>query len=69
MDDKPIRCCEHLTGKTMFIRSDERPGLLHESDVLVYTCLKTMNPVGPDNKDATPSLCQPNRSCYEEDVE
>lgn len=67
---KPIRCCEHLSSKTMDYDPDERPGLLREDDdCMVYMCLKSMTPVGPDNADAAPSLCNPARSCFEENVE
>ena len=69
MNPKPIRCCEHLASKTAYIEPDERPGLLSESDVLVYSCLKTMTPVGPDNQDAAPTLCQADRTCFEPDVD
>lgn len=68
VNDKPIRCCEYLAGKGAHVEPDERPGLMRESDVLTYTCLKTMTPVGPDDVDASPSRCQPNRPCYEKDV-
>lgn len=65
MENKPIKCCEHLAGKTTYIEPDERPGLMREEDTLVYSCLKTMSPVGPDKRDAAPSLCGPDRECFE----
>ena len=67
-ENKPIRCCEHLSSKTMHYRPDERPGRLHQSDVLTYTCLHTMSPVGPDKQSASPAECQPDRPCFEENL-
>jgi len=64
MNTDPMRCCEQLEGKSMYYRPDERPGLIHESDVMPYTCLRTLRPVGPDGQDARPSLCQPHRTCF-----
>ena len=62
---KPIACCEHLRTKTMYYRPDERPGLIHESGSHTPWCLKTQTPIGPDQQDASPSLCQLHRSCFE----
>ena len=69
MSSEPIKCCESLSCKSMYFRSDELPGRLHEGDTSVYTCFHTQSPVGPDGAGASPSQCQPKRSCYEEDVE
>jgi hypothetical protein len=69
MNTEPIRCCEHLSSKTLYYRPDERPGKLHESDVLTYTCLKTVAPVGPDGEVARPLVCQPGRQCFEGDMD
>jgi hypothetical protein len=64
--EEPIRCCAALRSKSMYYRPDERPGVLHESDVMPHWCAKTHLPVGPDEQDATPGKCQPGRVCYEE---
>lgn len=63
---KIIPCCEKLRSKTMYYRPEERPGRLHESPSLTHWCLKTQSPVGPDEEEARPKLCQPGRSCFEE---
>ncbi|HOE94984.1 MAG TPA: hypothetical protein PLS90_02965 [Candidatus Sumerlaeota bacterium] len=60
----PMPCCESLRGKSMYYRPDERPGRLHESDVMNYYCLHTQGPVGPDGVEARPRLCQPGRACH-----
>lgn len=64
MKTDPMPCCIHLRCKSMYYRSDERPGRLHDSDVMPHYCLRTHNPVGPDDRDARPTMCQPGRSCY-----
>jgi hypothetical protein len=60
----PIPCCAQLRCKSMMYREDERPGLLHQSDTQTYWCYLTMDPCGPDNRYATPRVCQPGRKCY-----
>jgi hypothetical protein len=62
---EPLACCSHLRCKSMYYNPDERPGKLHESDVMTYWCMHTQSPVGPDKQDAWPSLCQSHRACYE----
>lgn len=66
MENKPIKCCEHLAGKPAWTEAGERPGLMHEDDTQVFACLKTMSGAGPDGMDAKPSLCGPDRECYED---
>lgn len=63
----PLPCCGQLRCKTMYYRADERPGKIHESDTAMHWCLLTQQPVGPDNQDAKPSLCQQGRGCYQVD--
>jgi hypothetical protein len=65
MKTHPIACCEHLRGKTMYYREDERPGLMRDSDAITHYCLKTMEITGPDEAVARPTRCQPGRPCYE----
>lgn len=60
----PIRCCVRLRSKSMTYRPDERPGLLHQSDTQIYWCHVTLDPLGPDQRDANPRLCQHGRQCY-----
>lgn len=60
----PQTCCGQLRCKTLYYRPDERPGKLHESDTAIHWCLLTHQPIGPDNRDAKPSLCQPGRGCF-----
>ena len=60
----PQSCCVRLCCKSMSYRPDERPGLLHYSDTHTYWCNVTMDPLGPDQTDANPKLCQPHRSCH-----
>ena len=60
----PLPCCAKLCCKTMYYRPDERPGKLHESDTAIHWCNLTQQPVGPDNQEAKPSLCQAGRGCF-----
>lgn len=60
----PMRCCVRLCCKSMMYRPDERPGVLHFSDTQIYWCNVTRDPVGPDQRQATPKVCQPGRTCY-----
>ena len=60
----PQPCCVRLACKSMTYRDDERPGLLHYSDTQPYWCIVTMDPCGPDERDANPKLCQPGRDCF-----
>lgn len=61
---EPQVCCGQLRCKTMYYRPDERPGKLHESDTAMHWCILTQQPIGPDNKEAKPSLCQAGRACF-----
>jgi hypothetical protein len=63
----PMRCCVRLCCKSMFYRTDERPGLLHTSDTQTYWCNLTMDPQGPDDGRANPNVCQSGRSCFTEE--
>ena len=63
----PLPCCGQLRCKTVYYRPDERPGKIHESDTATHWCLLTQQPVGPDNMEAKPSLCQAGRGCYQVD--
>lgn len=67
--DTPLPCCGQLRCKTVYYRPDERPGKLHESDTAMHWCLKTYQPLGPDNKEAKPSLCQAGRACFQREAE
>ena len=61
----PMPCCVRLRCKSMTYRPDERPGLLHFSDTQVFWCNITLDPVGPDERQATPRVCQPGRECFQ----
>ena len=63
----PTPCCVRLRSKTMFCRSDERPGLLHASDSVTYWCQLTNEDTGPDAKVTSHALCQPGRTCFTRD--
>jgi hypothetical protein len=65
MKSEPMKCCTKLRCKSMYYRPDERPGLLHESNVMPHYCAKTQANWGPDDQEAKPSRCQPGRACYE----
>lgn len=60
----PMACCVELRCKSMYYRSDERPGRLHCSDTQLYWCTHTQDQLGPDGTIAAPKLCQPGRGCY-----
>ena len=61
---EPIPCCSNLRCKSMYYGSEERPGRLHESEVMTYWCIHTQSALGPDREEAFPSSCQPGRACY-----
>ena len=63
----PMACCMRLCCKTIYFRTDERPGRLHFSDTQMYWCDATMDPHGPDDRFANPKVCQPGRLCYRGD--
>ena len=60
-----IKCCVHLRCKSLYYSGVERPGLLHESDVMTYWCNHTQEVLGSDGKEANPFVCQPGRKCCE----
>jgi hypothetical protein len=60
----PAPCCENLRCKTMFYRSDERPGLLHPSGTMDYWCSLTSEQIGPDKLVARHATCQEGRECF-----
>ena len=60
----PMACCMKLCCKSMYYRTDERPGKLHFSDTQFYWCQDTMDPHGPDEIHASPKVCQPGRGCF-----
>lgn len=64
---EPQPCCTRLRCKSMYYRPDERPGLLHYSDTHHYWCSCTHERTGPDDGDATPLVCLPNRECFRDD--
>jgi hypothetical protein len=63
----PIDCCVLLRAKSMYYRTDERPGRLHPSDAMHYWCLKTHTQVGPDEQATHPRVCQGGRRCFQQD--
>lgn len=60
----PEPCCVNLRCKSLTYRPDERPGLLHIEEGMGYWCLHTNEPLGPDGKLATHTLCQSGRQCH-----
>lgn len=61
----PSACCVLLRCKSLYYRADERPGLLHTSDVMTYWCDRTAADLGPDDEVAGHTQCQPGRGCFE----
>lgn len=65
-DGRPLtECCRHLRCKSMYYSGVERPGLLHESEVMTYWCNHTQQQLGCDGGVADPRACQPGRGCCE----
>jgi hypothetical protein len=60
-----IKCCLALRCKSRYSSGVERPGLIHESDVMTYWCEHTQQANGPDFGDTHPRACQSDRSCFE----
>jgi hypothetical protein len=63
-EKKASACCASLRCKSMYYRSDERPGRLHDEESMGYWCAETSDPVGPDRGLASHARCQPGRSCH-----
>jgi hypothetical protein len=61
-------CCTELRCKSMYYRSDERPGMLHHEDAMGYWCSRTNEPMGPDASVARHADCQPGRGCFKPPV-
>ncbi len=66
-DDQPAPCCRQLRIKSMYYRTDERPGLLHNEEAMGYWCAHTNDALGPDGHAACHTDCQAGRGCFEED--
>ncbi len=62
---EPTPCCVHLRCKSLHIRSDERPGMIHHEEAMDYWCSRTSRNVGPDRDDVVHPLCQAGRACFE----
>ena len=60
-----VKVCSQLRCKSMFYSATERPGLVHESDVLSYWCEHTQQTTGCDGRFVGTAECQPGRSCFE----
>lgn len=54
----PVPCCSHLRCKSMYYRSDERPGMLHVEEAMCYWCGLTNVEVGPDRQPVYHEGCQ-----------
>jgi hypothetical protein len=62
--------CKMLRTKNAYSRSNERdpnvkPWQFGESTTAAFWCLKTMQPAGPDDHYAHPSVCLNGRACYQ----
>lgn len=64
-DRELFKCCLHLRCKSMYYSGLERPGVLHDSEVMTYWCDKTQETIGPENGDVQVRACQPDRKCCE----
>ena len=62
---KFVRACVHLRCKSMYYTDVERPGLLHESEVMMYWCNHSQESIGCDGGDCDPHACQGHRECAE----
>ena len=62
----PEARCRLLRTKMMHVTSDwESHAAGHPSSSAAYWCLKTMGPVGPDEKPCHLADCRDARGCYE----
>ncbi len=59
----PVACCHELRCKSLFYRSDERPGWLHASDTMTYWCAVTLTDEGPDGEPVEHARCSGDRPC------
>ncbi len=59
--------CSNLRTKTAFGHLvGHHPWQAGGSSTAVYWCLKTMEPIGPDDGIAHPHRCKPARGCWRE---
>jgi len=61
--------CRHLRWKT-FSREEADPSAVFESlsrDMVPYSCLKTLQPWGPDDDVVAPDCCCSGRACFQRD--
>jgi hypothetical protein len=58
--------CRNLRHKMMYV--DDRqstPGLVDDSsDTRIFWCVKTQDPLGPDDAPVSPARCTKARACY-----
>lgn len=65
-DSEAKPCCRWLRTRSMYFEPDERPGKAREGDdTMVFYCLKTHAPIGPDGVSAAPAFCCQSRECRE----
>ncbi len=60
----PEPCCLELRCKSMTYRVDERPGMVHPSDLMTYWCALTGTDDGPDRELVDHRRCQSPRGCF-----
>jgi hypothetical protein len=69
MDENTIKlqaCCTDLRHKMMYCdpRHAARGQVDDSSEMRVFFCVKTGDPLGPDGEATCPDDCQSGRSCY-----
>ncbi len=64
-NNEPKPCCRQLRIKSMYYRTDERPGCLHDEEAMGYWCAHTNEAMGPDGQAACHATCQAGRRCFE----
>lgn len=67
--DRPVRLritCMNLRHKLMYVdeRHSQRGMVDSNSDTRVFWCVKTQDPLGPDNQSVGPDACSSSRACY-----
>jgi hypothetical protein len=65
-----IPLCRYLRAKNSFGMMEGGENLWYQIDEsnATYWCIKTGNPIGPDNQLAAPAQCLQERKCFEKDT-
>jgi hypothetical protein len=58
--------CRRLRTRMYYVLGRDHPDLREEASTAQYWCARTATVLGPDDVYCSPSVCQPDRDCFEE---